>query len=133
MNIMKTLDRWLESRFGGHIAFKLFDHSVTIYGFNAMHVAVNVWTDRWGYVCFHPPMRVFGRWWPWYFYVSRNATPESATFAIGPGVGERCARMARRRRALFGHGPIPSNGNEIIEATYSDSDDVAEIRKDGTK
>jgi hypothetical protein len=51
-----------------------------------MHVALNFYTRRWGYICFHPPMRCFGHWWPWYFYVSRDATPHGATYKIGPGV-----------------------------------------------
>lgn len=53
-----------------------------------MHFAVNVWTERWGYLCFRPPVRCFGKWWPWYFYVSRDGTPckPECTYAIGPGI-----------------------------------------------
>lgn len=58
---------------------------LVVYGFNAMHVAVNLHTKRWGFVCFHPPMKVFGVWWPWYFYVSPDGTPPQATFGMGPG------------------------------------------------
>lgn len=86
-----------------HIAFSIFGRRVTIFGFNAMHVAINVWTRRWGYVCFHPTMRVFGRWWPWYFYVSPNATPWAATFAIGPGLERLDKHRAPIRRAKYGH------------------------------
>jgi hypothetical protein len=75
----------LERRLSGHISLSIFGRHVTIYGFNAMHVAVNVWTKRWGYLCFHPPVRCFGRWWPWYFYASPNGTPWAATFRLGPG------------------------------------------------
>jgi hypothetical protein len=74
---------WFQRRLGGHVTI---GKRVTIYGWNAMHVAVNIWTKRWGYICFHPTIRVFGHWWPWYFYVSRDATPHEATFKLGPGV-----------------------------------------------
>lgn len=70
-----------EKHFGGHVHF----WGITIYGFNAMHVAVNVRTKRWGFICFHPTFRCFGKWWPWYFYISPDATPCSARFGIGPG------------------------------------------------
>ena len=69
-----------ERHFGGH--FNL--GPITVYGWNAMHVAVNIRTV-WGFICFHPPFRVFGKWWPWYFYISPDATPQSATYGIGPG------------------------------------------------
>lgn len=74
---------WWERHFGGHWSCG----PVTIYGWNAMHVAVNIQT-RWGYVCFHPPFRVFGHWWPWYFYVSPDATPYRARFRMGRGCFE---------------------------------------------
>ena len=71
---------FFEKHFGGYFIIG----PITVYGWNAMHVAVNIKT-RWGYVCFHPTWRVFGHWWPWYFYISPNATPWAATFGIGPG------------------------------------------------
>jgi hypothetical protein len=73
---------WFERHLGGSKSIG----PLTIYGFNAMHVALNLWTRRWGYICFHPPMRVFGRWWPWYFYISRDATPFNTKLAVGPGI-----------------------------------------------
>lgn len=62
---------------------------LTVYGFNAMHVALNLRTP-WGYLCFHPPLiRTYGRTWPWYLYHSRDATPWDG-WGIGPGYhGER--------------------------------------------
>lgn len=72
---------WFERNLGGHVSF----WGVTIYGFNAMHVAVNIRT-RWGFICFHPTMRVFGKWWPWYFYISPDATPCNVRFGCGPGM-----------------------------------------------
>lgn len=91
---------WLHRNFGGHCTFTVpfLRWRVTIYGFNAMHVAINVRTIRWGYICFHPPMRCFGAWWPWYFYVSKNATPWAAYRAIGPGVANDDKEAARTRR-----------------------------------
>lgn len=74
-------DRWQDRLFRGHVNVG----PVTIYGANAMHWAVNAWF-RGAYWCFHPTTRTFGARWPWYFYISRDATPSSATFAIGPGV-----------------------------------------------
>jgi hypothetical protein len=70
---------WWERTFSEHWSCG----RLTIYGFNAMHVAVNLYTKRWGWICFHPPFRVFGIWWPWYFYVSRDATPSSAKIKFG--------------------------------------------------
>lgn len=80
-SILDKFDRFAQKYFGGHIHVA----GVTIYGWNAMHCAINIYTKRWGYLCFHPTMYVFGRWWPWYAYVSRNATPSSASWGIGPG------------------------------------------------
>ena len=65
-----------ENFMGGHVRLG----PVVVYGENAMHWAVNIWTDKWGYVCFRLPFRCFGQWWPMDFYGSPNATPGSATF-----------------------------------------------------
>jgi hypothetical protein len=73
---------FFDRHFGGHISFDLGPKnptgygwlSVVLYGFNAMHVALNVRAFGWWW-CFHPTFRVFGAWWPWYFYASRDATP----------------------------------------------------------
>jgi hypothetical protein len=72
---------FMERYFGGHVSFGPF----VIYGYNAMHVALNIET-RWGWVCFHPTWKVFGVWWPWYFYISKDATPSGKRFGIGPGL-----------------------------------------------
>ena len=76
---------WFERHLGGYVRLG----NLVIYGFNAMHVALNWRTKRWGYICFHPTIRSFGKWWPWYFYISPNATPWAATFGVGPGFRER--------------------------------------------
>ncbi len=94
---------WLERYLGGHIAFRLLGRKIVIYGFNAMHVAINIYTKRFGFICFHPPMRCFGGWYPWYFYLSPNATQWAATFAIGPGVDREDKRESIIRREKLGH------------------------------
>ena len=78
---MSYRDRWQDRWFTGHFRIG----RLTVYGANAMHWAVNYWTRRWGYVCFHPSTRTFGGRWPWYFYVSPDATPTEATWGCGPG------------------------------------------------
>lgn len=94
---------FFEEHLGEHIAFTIFGRRVVIFGFNAMHVAINIQTKRWGYVCFHPTIRCFGKWWPWYLYISPNATPWASTFAIGPGVYSEERSKAKERRRLYGH------------------------------
>lgn len=89
---------WFERHLGGHISIG----PLTVYGFNGMHVALNLYTKRWGYVCFHPPMRVYSRWWGWYFYVSPNATPWAATFLRGASHREE-RHKADGRRQRWGH------------------------------
>jgi len=94
---IRKYERWLEKHLGEHISVG----PLTIYGFNAMHVAIDLWIKPWRcYICFHPTVYHM-RWWPWYFYISPNATPWAATFAIGPGVWERDKKRARRRRRLL--------------------------------
>lgn len=76
---------FMERHFGGHVHFRLFRWDVTIYGWNAMHLAVNIRVSRWKMICFHPTIKMFGCWWPWYLYISHDGTPCSATWGIGPG------------------------------------------------
>ena len=64
-----------ENFLGGHINIG----PITIFGENAMHWAVNIRIKR-SYVCFRLPFPCFGKWWPLYFYVSPNATPNKALF-----------------------------------------------------
>jgi hypothetical protein len=78
----ETTGRPWRYRGPGHVTLW---NRLTIYGTEtAMHGAVNVRT-RWGYLCFKPPfVRSFGhRDWPWYLYMSRNATPWAATWGFG--------------------------------------------------
>ncbi len=75
---------------------------VTVYGKNAMHWAMNIHT-RYGYLCLHPTVKLWGQWWPWYAYLSPNATPWAATWGVGPGLDEPRRNIQWRREAL-GHG-----------------------------
>ena len=53
-------------------------------GETAMHGALNVRLfGKWW--CFHPTTRTFGGYWPWYFYVSSDATPCGDAWGFGPG------------------------------------------------
>lgn len=97
---MIRISRLLDRCIGGHFRIG----PITVYGRNAMHFAVNIKTRRWGYLCFQPTVRCFGRWWPWYFYASPNATPWAATFAIGKGVDPIDRAKAIIRRTYLGHG-----------------------------
>ena len=74
---------------------------VTLYPLRcAMHGAVNIRT-RWGKLCLKPPTYVFGRWWPWYAYLSPNATPWAAKWGMGPGFDKGDRDALRDRRAAL--------------------------------
>lgn len=92
--------QWVERKLAGHVSFG----RVTLYGANAMHWGVNIWTRRWGYVCFRLPLPCCGCWWPLYFYCSPNATPWAATFFVGRDKYARNQRaLSRARRDRLGH------------------------------
>jgi hypothetical protein len=67
--------RWQDRLFRGHVSIG----PVTVYGANAMHWAINVWALG-HYWCWHPTTRTFGGYWPWYFYLSTDATPSKACY-----------------------------------------------------
>lgn len=70
--------RWQDRLFRGHVKIG----RVTIWGANAMHWAINVWLlGHWW--CFHPSTRTYGGRWPWYFYISKDATPQNACYLVG--------------------------------------------------
>jgi len=131
------LDDWLQRKLGGHVSLG----PVTVYGFNAMHVAINVWTKKWGYVCFHPDLRFLGRFapwmlgkeWPWHFYASKNATPWASTFAIGPGIEHDEKINAVRRWAMWGHNYSddynPQAENEFFWGYVNELKREKELRK----
>ena len=85
--------RWQDRWFQGHVCLG----PLTIFGANAMHWCVQLST-RWGRLCFHPTTRTFGGRWPWYLYLSRNATPWAASWAFGPGVDREDRAAIRLRR-----------------------------------
>ncbi len=93
-------ERWQDRLFEGHVSFRLFWLlPVTIYGANAMHWAVHVWF-RGAYWCFHPTTRTFGGYWPWKFYISPNATPWAATFALDKSTRRRMAERTREAASV---------------------------------
>lgn len=75
-------ERWQDRIFTGHVSW--FRGRVVIYGANAMHWALNV-RFRGEWWCFHPTTRTFGHRWPWYFYISEDATPTTARVHWGRG------------------------------------------------
>lgn len=75
---------------------------------SAMHGAMEFRTRRFGWVCFKPPTRSYGKWWPGFFYLSPNATPWAATLLIGRGYTATEKRMAKIRHLLWGHGYDPN-------------------------
>lgn len=89
---------------------------LTIYGENAMHWGVTLWTKKWGYICFRLPFRCFGGWWPLYFYLSPNATPWAATLVAGPRFSRSDKLEAEKRRLSFGH-------------NYDTASNMTELRK----
>jgi len=76
---------FFERHFGGSVSFTAFGKRVTIYGWNAMHIAIDIRWTRHKFICFHPTFKMFGVWWPWYLYTSPDATPCNAYWGIGPG------------------------------------------------
>lgn len=117
----------LERRFSGHVSWG----RLCIYGFNAMHVAVNFWTRRWGYLCFHPTMYYARQWWPWYFYISPNATPWCASFAIGPGVYREDKGRAKRRRWIEVYRRMEKLEGQLIDELEGDPGAYRQGIKDG--
>lgn len=81
----------------GHFSFG----PLTVYGRNAMHWGITFYTKSFGYICFRLPFTCFKRWWPLYFYVSPNATPQASTFYLGEEKNEK--RLSRIRRIVLGH------------------------------
>lgn len=102
MNHIYYKEKLIDRLIGGSWSFRFLGRRVTFYGRNAMHFAVNIRTKRHGWLCFQPPVRCFGVWWPWYIYFSPNATPWASTWAIGPGVDRDEKIRAAIRRYRFG-------------------------------
>ena len=96
---MTYRDRWIDRVFTNHVSIGGW---FCLYGANAMHWALNVKT-RWGYFCAHPTTRTFGGRWPWYVYLSPDATPTAAHWGFGPGFEERDPEDRRRARERREH------------------------------
>jgi hypothetical protein len=86
----------LSKYLGGHINI---GDKITQYGFNAMHCATVIKTKKYGYIHFSPTVLH----WKWKLFVSPDATPSAATFAIGPGINSYDRARAIMRRVRFGH------------------------------
>lgn len=94
------LSCWCEDHLGGHICI---GKRITIYGHNAMHWGVTIYTKKYGYICFRLPLPYNGRWRPLYLYFSPNATPWAATFMIGRKHAPEDWAKARLRKYYLGH------------------------------
>jgi len=70
--------RWQDRLFQGHWSLG----PLVIFGANAMHWAVNLRVGK-QWWCFHPTTNTFGECWPWYFYISPDATPNEAIYRTG--------------------------------------------------
>lgn len=88
-----------EKIMSGHISIG----RLTVYGRNAMHWGVQIWTKKYGYICFRLPLTCYGKWWPLYLYFSPNATPWAATFMLGKKHSRDDWALARIRRLCLGH------------------------------
>lgn len=75
--------------------------NITVFGDNAMHYAVEIWTKKFGYIVFRPTTD-HGRN-KWYLYCSPVGTPWAATYAIGPGINAKDKELAPLREYMFGH------------------------------
>lgn len=113
MRTLKAL-RWkveffFEKHFGGHISVG----PVTVFGLNAMHGAIEIKTERFGYITIFPPLYWSGHYQEPGIVVSPNGTPAKATFIWGRhrdiSKAERVA--AHMRRIFLGH-----NNDEVFRA-----------------
>lgn len=118
---------WLEKKLGGHISIG----PVTVFGFNAMHGQTEIKTKKYGYICFHPTIRMFGRWWPGQFYMSPNGTPWASTFLLGNGHTRLEKIAAIRRWIMWGHNYDTDTHNPHAEEEFF-SDYVYHMRDGGT-
>lgn len=86
--------------FDGHLNI---GKRITVYGDNAMHWGVTIWTKTFGFICFRLPFKSCGHRWPLYFYCSPDATPNMATFFIGKEYYSNGSIYSKYRRKLLGH------------------------------
>jgi len=92
---------WWENYFGGHVNIG----RVTIFGENAMHWAVQIYTKKYGVIVFTLPLRTLGRYWGCHIYFSPNGTPWASTFykSIWKENNKGEEHRAKIRYREFGH------------------------------
>jgi hypothetical protein len=93
---------WWENFMGGHL--KIGD-KITIYGENAMHWAVQIYTKKYGYIVFTLPLRTFGKYWGCHIYFSPNGTPWASTYykSLWKENNKGEEKRAKIRKEKFGH------------------------------
>jgi hypothetical protein len=113
---MTKISKYFKYKFlSGHI--NIFN--ITIYGRNAMHWGVNIYTKKYGYICFRLPLPCFGKWWPLYLYFSPDATPCKSTFFIGKNEELTDWSTSRIRYQYLGHNyNIESNRKTLNSIKY---------------
>ncbi|HZK70125.1 MAG TPA: hypothetical protein VFD03_01215 [Clostridia bacterium] len=102
---MKIKDRFLS----GHIKLG----RLTLYGRNAMNWGCNIYTKKYGYICFRLPLTCFGKWHPLYLYFSPNGTPWASTFMIGKKHDTGDYALSRVRKYILGHNFFYDSENDI--------------------
>lgn len=100
----------------GHITIG----NLTIFGRNAMHWGVTLWTKKYGYICFRLPFTCEGKWYPMYLYFSPCATPWASTFMIGKEHRKDEWAKSRIRRLVLGHNFNSDEWNMEYEVFNSD-------------
>lgn len=103
--------RAIEDALAGHVTIG----PVVVYGFNAMHVAVDI-KVRGTWVCFKPPTFVFGTWWPGYFYISPDATPANSVYDLD----DRLRDMRRMVKKVASGWPFVGFGEVVVSIPPSE-------------
>jgi hypothetical protein len=92
---------WWENFMSGHISIG----SLSIFGENAMHWAIELHTKKYGYICFTPPLKCFGKYQGCHLYFSPNGTPWAATYykSLWKENNKDEEIRAKIRKLNFGH------------------------------
>ena len=122
---------WYENFMSGHIS------NFTWFGENAMLWAMELHTKKWGYIVFKPPIRSFGKYHGWWFYLSPNGTPWASTYHIGGRTealhsgnhSKREKLHARIRKSYFGHGFNTEKYSEQLHDLNNKMDDPKFIQE----
>lgn len=114
---MDKIKHYFKYKFmSGHISIG----NLTIYGRNAMHWGVKIYTKKYGYICFRLPFTCNGKWYPLYLYFSPNGTPWAATFMLGKKESVDDWIKSRIRYIVFGHNFSVHGWNEYYECENYD-------------